>query len=517
MYSIEEKQRAIETYIANHYNAGKTVKELGYPSSVALINWYRDYNPPKKLKPTRKIRKYSEEEKQKAIDLYLKNSCNVKKTVRELGYGSETGLLRWCRERVPEKASKVVPRKWEMSHSEDEKRRAVIELCSDSYSCRELCEKYGISKATLYEWKIQYIGKGKTVLKEDKESLDVNEASEIRCLKEELEAVKKELSETKKNLYQAQLEHDVYKKAAEILKKEMGDNLKDFSNREKAMVIEALRFKYPVKDILKVFDMAKSSYCYQHNQLQKEDKFIRLRERITEIYHENKGRYGYRRIHAVLKTEGIKISEKTVRRIMREEHLKVRSIRQRKYNSYMGEISPAVPNVIERKFHADKPNEKWLTDITEFKFGDKKVYLSPIIDCFDGMPVAWTVGESPNAELVNTMLDQAIAQLKSKEKPVVHSDRGCHYRWPGWIERMEQAGLTRSMSKKGCSPDNSACEGFFGRMKNEMFYGYNWNHVSSTEFIDIVNEYMVWYREKRIKISLGGKSPMNYRRELGLA
>ena len=211
----------------------------------------------------------------------------------------------------------------------------------------------------------------------------------------------------------------------------MGDSLKDFSNREKAMVIEALRFKYPMKDILKVFDMAKSSYCYQHNQLQKEDNFIKLREHIIDIFNKNKKRYGYRRIHMVLKTEGFIVSEKIVRRIMREEHLKVNRARQRKYNSYMGEISPAVPNEIQRNFHANKSNEKWLTDITEFKIGENKVYLSPIIDCFDGLPVTWTVGVSPSAELVNTMLDRAIEQLDDDSHPIVHSDRGCHYRWPG--------------------------------------------------------------------------------------
>ena len=108
-----------------------------------------------------------------------------------------------------------------------------------------------------------------------------------------------------------------------------------------------------------------------------------------------------------------------------------------------------------------------LTDITEFSIPAGKVYFSPMIDCFDGMPVSWTIGTSPNANLVNTMLDMAIGTLGAEDHPIVHSDRGCHYRWPGWIDRMDEAGLTRSMSRKGCSPDNSACEGFFGRIKNE--------------------------------------------------
>ena len=219
----------------------------------------------------------------------------------------------------------------------------------------------------------------------------------------------------------------------------------------------------------------------------------------------------------MIKAGGKKISEKVVRRLMREQNLSVRKVKKRKYSSYQGEITPAVENVINRDFHAEKPNEKWLTDITEFHIPAGKVYLSPIIDCFDGMPVSWTIGTSPDANLVNTMLDEGILTLAEGEKPLVHSDRGAHYRWPGWIERMEAAGLTRSMSKKGCSPDNSACEGFFGRLKNELFYDRNWNHVSIESFISKLEEYMHWYNEDRIKMSLGGMSPLQYRRGLALS
>ncbi len=109
------------------------------------------------------------------------------------------------------------------------------------------------------------------------------------------------------------------------------------------------------------------------------------------------------------------------------------------------------------------------------------------------------------------------ATLGERERPVVHSDRGAHYRWPSWIERMERAGLTRSMSKKGCSPDNAACEGFFGRLKNEMFYNRKWQGVGIDEFMDILDNYLYWYNKKRIKISLGAKSPLEYRRDLDLA
>ncbi len=174
-------------------------------------------------------------------------------------------------------------------------------------------------------------------------------------------------------------------------------------------------------------------------------------------------------------------------------------------------------NLVNRDFHADTPNTKWLTDLTEFHIPAGKIYLSPIIDCYDGLVVSWTIGTSPDAELVNTMLDAAICNLADEEHPVVHSDRGCHYRWPGWILRMENAQLTRSMSKKGYTPDNSACEGFFGRLKNEMFYCRSWKGVSIDQFIDELDSYLRWYNEKRIKMSLEAMSPVAYRRSIGLA
>lgn len=293
--------------------------------------------------------------------------------------------------------------------------------------------------------------------------------------------------------------------------------LKKLSNREKAMVINALREKYPLQDLLIILNMAKSSYCYQALVISKGDKYSDLRTNVIDIFNESSSRYGYRRIHSVMKSAGKIISEKVIRRIMKEEELVIPSSKCKKYNSYKGEISPAVENVIMRDFHADKPNTKWLTDVTEFHIPAGKVYLSPIIDCFDGLPVSWTISTSPNAELVNTMLDEAISILREDEHPVLHSDRGCHYRWPGWIDRIEKAQLTRSMSKKGCSPDNSACEGFFGRLKNEMFYGYSWTGVTISQFIEQLDIYLKWYAEKRIKISLGGMSPLDYRRSLGLA
>lgn len=135
---------------------------------------------------------------------------------------------------------------------------------------------------------------------------------------------------------------------------------------------------------------------------------------------------------------------------MKDNNLVVKIRKLKKYNSYLGEISEPVENIINRDFHFEKPNYKVLTDITEFVIPAGKVSLSPIVDCFDGMIQSWTVSTSPNAELVNDMLNYCHSKIKEEDKPIIHSYRGCHYRWPGWIDRMNEYGFTRSMSKKGC-------------------------------------------------------------------
>ena len=340
---------------------------------------------------------------------------------------------------------------------------------------------------------------------------------ENASLVEAVEALRRENQELEKTRHQLQLEVDVLKKADEILKKEKGVNLNNLSNQEKAVVIDALRKTYRLKELLECLELSKSSYFYAKAAWEKPDKYQSLRQEIRKAFASVNGSYGYRRLHAVLKALGRRVSEKVIRRLMKEEHLVVRAVKRRRYNSYLGEISPAAPNLIARDFHAEKPNEKWLTDITEFSLPAGKVYLSPIIDCFDGMVVAWTIGTSPNARMVNSMLDAAVSQLRKGECPILHSDRGGHYRWPGWIQRLRAAGLRQSMSAKGCSPDNAACEGFFGRLKNEMFYGHSWEGVTLRRFISILDNYLHWYNRERIKQSLGWLSPVNFRHSLGLA
>lgn len=514
MYSLEERLLAVRTYYEMGKNAKATVRRLGYPDESNLSHWVKEYERDHDLHEHRvRYSKFTDREKQVAIEYYYAHGQNGLQTVRDLGYPSRTLLSKWVKENPKEVGKDCKKRKATVRCSEEQREQAVLDTCKGTLTLKAVAEMYGVTVPAVIQWRKKYLGK---VRKKRMSNPSPQETTDIVQLQKEKMALEAEVKELRKEHYRLQLENDALKEAAKLLKKARGINLKEISNRDKAIVIDALRDRYPLKDLLVLFCMAKSSYCYQEAAMNAPDKYKDLREKLRELFAEAQERYGYRRLHAVLRTNGRIVSEKVVRRIMREEEMKVYNKRRRGYSSYKGEISPEVENVINRDFHAEKPNEKWLTDITEFSIPAGKVYLSPLIDCFDGMPVSWTIGTSPDAALVNTMLDNAISTLSENEKPLVHSDRGCHYRWPGWIERMEKAGLTRSMSKKGCSPDNSACEGFFGRLKNEMFYGHSWKETSIHDFIETVDQYIHWYAEKRIKMSLGGLSPLDYRRKLGL-
>lgn len=315
-----------------------------------------------------------------------------------------------------------------------------------------------------------------------------------------------------------QLEHDLLKKANETLKKGLGVDLQLLTNREKTLLVDALKQTHALSDLLTELGLARSSYFYHRARVQIADKYAGARRAIADIFELNHCCYGYRRMQAALSRECVRLSEKVVQRLMKQECLVVAKPKRRRYGSYLGEISPAPENLVNRDFTAAAPNEKWLTDISEFQIAAGKVYLSPMIDCFDGQVVSWSIGTRPDAELVNTMLDAAIETIPGdSERPVVHSDRGAHYRWPGWLSRIADAKLIRSMSRKGCSPDNAACEGFFGRLKTEMFYPRDWQTASIEQFTQALDSYIRWYNEKRIKISLGALSPVEYRKSLGLA
>lgn len=181
--------------------------------------------------------------------------------------------------------------------------------------------------------------------------------------------------------------------------------------------------KYSLPELLLKLGLSRSSYYYQKKIQKRIDKYASLKEKIRKIFFESRQCYGYRRIYGILRRDGIILSEKVIRRIMFEEGLRVPVKSYKRYSSYQGEITPSVENLLNRDFRADAPNKKWLTDITELFIAAGRVYLSALVDCFDGMIVAWKLGTSPNANLVNSMLEDGIRQLGPGEHNILLSIR----------------------------------------------------------------------------------------------
>lgn len=453
----------------------------------------------------------------KDIDVILKvydRIGSIRKTVKELGYPSRPLLNKWIKEREQKTLrnykrdiKKSKPNRQHRDFSHDEKLNAVKRYFLQGESAQIIAKEIGSCDTSIYNWRHKFQKEGLLgLMPRQKKKRELSPESSSK----EQEGNDADIQALKATVTDLQMELDILKETIKVLKKDPGVDLKRLRNREKVVIVDALRGQYSLPNLLIGIDLPRSSYYYHKKVNQNPEKYMSERKLIKITFESNHSCYGYRRIKAGLSKKGLILSEKVVRRLMKEEDLCVKIKRRRHYSSYKGEISPEVPNLLKRDFHANKPNEKWLTDITEFSIPAGKVYLSPIIDCYDGMVVSWDISTHPDAALANSSLNAAGLTLKG-ERPILHSDRGCHYRWPEWIQLTTKYKLIRSMSKKGCSPDNSACEGFFGRLKNECFYGNNFNDCSIEKFIVYINNYIFWYNEIRIKMKLGACSPVEFR------
>lgn len=260
--------------------------------------------------------------------------------------------------------------------------------------------------------------------------------------------------------------------------------------------------------LLKAAEIPRSTFYYHLKALSKPDKYADVKKRIGEIYHENKGRYGYRRVTLSLHRDGERINHKAVQRLMGTLSLKA-AIKVKRYSSYRGEVGQTAPNVLQRDFKATRPNEKWVTDVTEFAVNGRKLYLSPVIDLFNNEVISYSLSERPVMNMVENMLDQAFKKLKPHEHPILHSDQGWQYRMRRYQNILKEQGITQSMSRKGNCLDNAVVECFFGTLKSECFYLDEFSNIS--ELKDAVTEYIDYYNSRRISLKLKGLSPIEYR------
>lgn len=202
------------------------------------------------------------------------------------------------------------------------------------------------------------------------------------------------------------------------------------------------------------------------------------------------------------------MNHKTVQRLMNELSLKA-VIRVKKSRSWKGGEGKIAANVLQRDFTASRPNEKWVTDITEFAVAGQKLYLSPIIDLFNGEVISHVISERPVMKMVRTMLENALKRLSPGDTPILHSDHGWQYQMRHWREQLKLHGLRQSMSRRGNCLDNAVAESFFGTLKSECFYLRKFNSVS--ELRRAVDKYIHYYNNKRIMLKLKGQSPVEYR------
>jgi len=245
-----------------------------------------------------------------------------------------------------------------------------------------------------------------------------------------------------------------------------------------------------------------------------EDKYAIIKTKITELFHEHQGRYGYRRITIELRKQNFTINHKTVQRLMKELGLVCR-VRMKKYRSYKGEVGKVADNLLDRDFYAEKPNQKWTTDVTEFRLFGQKLYLSPIMDLCSGDIVTYTLTESPNLLMVTTMLEQALKVLPEKHDLILHSDQGWHYQHKQYRKMLADNGITQSMSRKGNCYDNAAMESFFGHLKSELLYLQEFESVD--HFKRELIRYIDYYNNRRIKARLKGLPPALHRQQALLA
>lgn len=264
--------------------------------------------------------------------------------------------------------------------------------------------------------------------------------------------------------------------------------------------------------MLKLAGLARSTFYYQQKSLQAADKYADLKDKICSIFNEHKGRYGYRRITLALQRSGRLVNHKTVQRLMGELQLKS-LVRVKKYRAYKGEAGKAAPNILQRDFNSDRPNQKWVTDVTEFKVAGQKLYLSPILDLYNGEIIAFDIAKRPLFDMVGKMLKAAFARLRPHEKPVLHSDQGWQYRMPLYRRLLKEQSVTPSMSRKGNCYDNAAMESFFGTLKSEFFYLKKFNNLDELH-AGLVG-YIQYYNHARIKVKLNGLSPVEYRTQAG--
>ena len=257
--------------------------------------------------------------------------------------------------------------------------------------------------------------------------------------------------------------------------------------------------------------MEKSTYYYELNK--KDAVALRnteLSSMIEEIFSRNKGIYGVRRVYQELLNRGISVNHKRIQRIMHILGLKGKTPKN-KYHSFKGDAGQVAENIIDRNFTTDGALQKWTTDVTQFSFSWGKCYLSPILDMHTNEIISFDLSMSPNLEQIRRMLEGAYEKFPCMDGIILHSDQGWQYRHEYYRTWLKEHGIIQSMSRKGNCYDNAIMESFFGRLKNELYYGQEDSYSSFREFSDALNAYINYFNNVRIQAKTKWMPPVLFR------
>ena len=460
---------------------------------------------------------YDRETRERALGM-VASGMSPREASRAMGgRPGRTAIARWASGDVPGSR----PRKAPVRLTAQERLAAARRMLAGEHY-RDVAADVGCAPVTMRALRRAYAERGEAALVTEEEARRRVEMRGPGGLPDDP-------GELRRMVVELQFQVDLRDELLEIVKKDPGADRSALTSREKAELVGALRPAYSLTFLARRVGIAESTYHYQRARAREaRDPDADIRAEVGRIFSESGSAYGYRRIKAVMDAGGALAhkSEKRIRRVMREGGLEVPydRRRRRRYDSYDRAADEAdrdaVPNVPLRDdgthdFTAPAPNVLWVTDVTEFSLPDdpRKVYLSPVVDCHDGVAVGWRVAlTARSADLTDPSLEMACAQLREGESPTCHSDRGSQYHADSWRRLCEGHGVRRSMSRKGRSPDNARMEGFFGTLKNERFYFRDWRGRTAEEFCAEVDRWMEEYNCRRRKLSLGWRTPMEYRR-----
>ncbi|WP_163104252.1 IS3 family transposase [Amedibacterium intestinale] len=406
-------------------------------------------------------------------------------------------------------------------YSPELKLEIINKVLIDGQSSTSTAIEFGLtSDGLLNNWINSYKENGYVIVEKKKgRPSTMNKENQFNKKYEDMSPEEKIKYLENKNQY-LEAENEYLKKLRAAVQKRKNQQSK------KVTIVCELQLKYSLKILLKISGLKRSTYYYTLSKTNKDMKNDEIMNIIIHIFYTHKERYGYRRITLELRNMGYTINHKKVKRLMSIMGLYGQTPKAR-YKSYKGDMNGTTKNLLlskvvdeekhktyyDRNFNTTRCNEIWSTDISEFHIAAGKLYLSPILDLHNREIVSFNISKSPNFEQIKDMLKQAFDKYDNLEGLKFHSDQGWQYQMQSYHEMLEEKRIQQSMSRKGNCLDNSPMENFFGRMKNEMFYGYEYSFKTLDDLKVAMEEYIDYYNKQRITAKLKGLTPVQYRNQ----